>query len=241
MTRLAHLSDLHIDGTPARSARVERELGRAWQFGAEHLIVTGDLTVSGSSSEYQELARVLAGVPAPRVTLVPGNHDGSPSSWSAALAGPLARFTASSGRGAVTVLGDCLVVPISTQMGGRAPFWRALGAVDREQLALLDHVTRDALGRTVVIAMHHGPQWHMFQPLDGLTNRSAINGLLGRGSHIVVCCGHDHRALDLGQVFTAASVAEHDDALRVYEAGGGAFVPTYKTSRPGFYLKGLGI
>ena len=116
MRRIAHLSDVHLIapnssratyGLRSRALRFgrtsdpslrARKLAAALQAvvasGADHLVVSGDLTELGDDAEFELFAEVLeaAGIPAENVTLVPGNHDAytTADGWSRALEGPLA-------------------------------------------------------------------------------------------------------------------------------------------------------
>jgi predicted phosphodiesterase len=71
VTRIAHISDLHIDAAGRHGARASRVV--------EHLagvVITGDLTQDGLDREYEALAEVLdplSGVLP--VFFCPGNHD----------------------------------------------------------------------------------------------------------------------------------------------------------------------
>ncbi|EFL00255.1 LOW QUALITY PROTEIN: conserved hypothetical protein, partial [Streptomyces sp. SPB78] len=73
---LAHLSDLHLDGTEQAAARARAAVDRVRAAGdaVDALLVTGDLADHGAESEYEEVAAVLAGLPFPVLTC-PGNHD----------------------------------------------------------------------------------------------------------------------------------------------------------------------
>jgi predicted phosphodiesterase len=241
MTRIAHLSDMHLDRSRERSERFMRALGQVATSGANYLLLTGDLTAGGDPAEFGELSAALRVWPASAVTIVPGNHDGEPEQWNRMLRGPLERFAATSAPGVVNDLGDVRIVAVNTQLARRAPVFAALGGVSEEQLTQLDRLTREPdPGRALVLAMHHGPQWHLLQGFDGLVNSHTVNDLLQRGPHIAVCCGHDHRVLDLeSQVFTAASVADHDDPLRLYDIVQGRLRPIYRSGDPGEYMGGL--
>src|SRR5688572_30610536 len=101
MRRIAHLSDVHIldasvatrrahyrfatklvsmgraiDPT-ARRRRLARALHSAKESGADHVVISGDLTEVGEQVEFEQFAEVLheAKLPDDSVTLVPGNHD----------------------------------------------------------------------------------------------------------------------------------------------------------------------
>lgn len=243
MTRIAHLSDLHLDGTPERAARFARALDRAREAGADHLVLTGDLTAEGKASEFNELARALYSWPESMVTLVPGNHDlSSDLDWPTVLATtPLGRFSPTSKpAGGYADRGDVLIYPLDTQFKRRALLFRALGRVDDYQLDLLDFVVRRD-PRPIVIAMHHGPQSHPFQFFEGLTNRGRLIKLLQDHPNVSVLVGHDHRVLDLDRIYAAASVAHHPDPLRLYDVfpipgSTGRLVPTYRSEEEGQYL-----
>jgi 3',5'-cyclic-AMP phosphodiesterase len=232
MTRIAHLTDLHLNGTTDHAGRFVRVLARAREAGAQHLVLTGDLTQAGKDFQFDELSMLLNWHPR-SVTLVPGNHDGDPANWMRALGGPLARFAPTSAPGTVIELGDAEIVPINTQI--RQPPFLARGMVSEEQLHLLDRLTR-ARRRPLLIAMHHGPQRAPLQPLDGLVNRRAIQGILNRSESIYVLCGHDHRIMDMGRIFTAGSVAEHKDPLRIYDITAGRLQPVYRSPEVGQYM-----
>jgi 3',5'-cyclic AMP phosphodiesterase CpdA len=154
-------------------------------------------------------------------TIIPGNHDPG-------------HFDSTFGAPALVDLGDAVIMPLDTRYRKRALLFRALGRIGDEQMAAVEAVTRTA--RPVVVAMHHGPQHHPLNFLDGLVDRHKMLGLLSSRPNVHVCCGHDHRALDFGQVHVAASVAHHPDPLRLYDVVGGVFFPSYRSAEPGKYM-----
>ena len=234
MTRIAHLSDTHLNGSADHNRRLRRALGQAALVDPDYLLITGDLTSSGKMAEFQELADCLTGWSANRVTLVAGNHDGEPANWLAALQQTgLSRFAGSSTPGAAVDRGDSAIVPVSSQARSRALLFRAQGSASAAHLERARQLAELNSGHAVIIAMHHGPQWHPLQPFDGLSNRASVLQLLRDHPNLWICCGHDHRALDLGQVFTAASAAEHPDPVRIYEVVGPRLVPTYRSALSG--------
>jgi 3',5'-cyclic AMP phosphodiesterase CpdA len=240
VTRIAHLSDLHLNGTEERRVRFALALEKAARGGAEYLILTGDLTADGTDKQFEEVSASLAGWPVGRVTLIGGNHDLAHKDWKAAiLSTSLGRFAKTSVPGGGHAdLYDCTIYPVSTQYPRRALVFRALGQITDYDLAMLGVVAERERVRPIVVAMHHGPQWHPLQFFDGLTNRSEMISLLERAPNITILCGHDHRALDLhdGRIYTAASVADHDDPLRLYDVVGNRIVPVYRSADPGRYL-----
>lgn len=233
MGRIAHLTDLHLDGSSERSARFGQALAEAGALGCEHLTLTGDLTSAGRDHEFAELARLLWSWPAHAVTIVPGNHDLGPKSWSEVLSSSeLSRFSATSAPGAAIDRGGYVVVALSTQFPRRALGFRASGRVSMEELNRLREIS-SCERRCTIVAMHHGPQRTPLGLFDGLTNRKAVLQALSRSPSTHVLCGHDHRSLDLfrGRVFCAPSVAGSRDPLRVYEVSGAALVPVKRASR----------
>src|SRR5690606_13605234 len=100
MTTIAQLSDLHLIAEPdktsmssrmreallglghratadVRRQRARRALARARASSADHIVITGDLTETGTAAEFEVVAEILhdSGIDPTRVTLVPGNHD----------------------------------------------------------------------------------------------------------------------------------------------------------------------
>jgi Icc protein len=225
---IGHLTDTHIDGSADRSRRLARALGETLSRNAQYLLLTGDLTAHGHPDEVRELARLLAGFPI-GATIVGGNHDGDNFQYLADQY--LRRF---SGSVPVTV-GDVKIVPVHTYFARRAFAFRALGSIGRDQFAALEHVVSTTHG-PVVVAMHHGPQIDPLKAFAGLVDRHRIEGLLRSNPRVSVCCGHDHRVIDIGQVHVAASCATHPDPLRIYDVGVGRFESVYRSACEGSYF-----
>ncbi|WP_435107018.1 metallophosphoesterase [Nocardiopsis synnemataformans] len=72
---LAHISDLHLDGTDRTTGRAARtvEYLRGLAQAPDALLVTGDIADHASAEEYREAAQLLD-LPFP-VLVCPGNHD----------------------------------------------------------------------------------------------------------------------------------------------------------------------
>jgi len=188
MTRIAHLSDLHMlerdhhrrDGVGRlrlellsfgrsidaddRRARLRRALDAVRRSAADHLVVTGDLTEDGCDAQFEVLAEVLldAGLRPDAVTLVPGNHDAYTDgmAFTRALAGALRPFAPTSRPGAVTDVGEVRVVPVSTAMP--QPITRSAGVIAGEALDALDALGDEHAARdgVLVVAQHHPPHPH---------------------------------------------------------------------------------
>lgn len=260
MTRIAHLSDLHLleedhrsrtglaryrlaflsTGIPLnpelRRKRALTALRRARQLRVDHVLITGDLTEDGTLPQYESLADVLdeSGVPPERVTLVPGNHDAYSDqvAWQAALDGPLAAYRESSAPGAVTVVGDAVIKPVSTVMDDQH-FTRAAGVVRETAVSDMRRLAADRVttNRTLIVAQHHAPLgmlnpvWNYF---DGTIGVAPMRALLAEQPHLHVVHGHVHSKTTVSlfgrphaQVFSVASCRDNDHSLRIYRAEAG--------------------
>jgi 3',5'-cyclic AMP phosphodiesterase CpdA len=263
MTRIAHLSDLHLLETEhqrrdaagrfrlsflsffrrldqeERRARVRNALLAYKASGAEHLVVTGDLTEDGTDAQFEVLAEVLADsdVDPNEVTLAPGNHDGycDAAAFDRALGGPLRAFAPTSRPGAITVLDDVVIVPVSTVI--KQPISRSAGLIAHENLHWVDCLaTRmHGKGRALAMAQHHPPFGHAMAAvnwIDGLQNHDSAVGLLQRHPELHVLHGHRHRSSDHAlvadgtpRVFGATACVDHAAPLRLYEACDGRLWP----------------
>ncbi|WP_437490126.1 metallophosphoesterase [Sorangium sp. So ce1014] len=254
MTTIAHLTDFHLleaehdrrrgaerwrlrylsFGRPIDAAQRRRRalavLVEAWRSGADHLVLTGDLTEDGTPAQFEVLAAVLAesGWDPARVTLVPGNHDAYAGSdaWERALRGCLRPFAATSGRGTAVALPGALVAAVSTAM--MQPVTRSAGAIAARELsrvAALAAETRRS-GDALVLAQHHPPLRHSIgamQWLDGLINSAELMALLHEHDHLHVIHGHTHRENDAPvragappRIFGAQALVDGPSPLRFY-------------------------
>lgn len=263
MTQIAHLSDFHLldaghagrrgserlrlnflsFGRPRdharRSERARAALVDARRSGAQHLVLTGDLTEEGLPAQFELLAALLAesGWAASRVTLVPGNHDAYDhgEAWSRALAGPLRPYRETSTPGASVHLAGLTLLPLSTAI--HQPVTRSAGAIAAVELAAAARAAEQASGEgaTLVLAMHHPPQRHLLAPMqwiDGLKDHAAMGTILAEHDHVHVLHGHTHVASDRGvrpgavpRIFSTESVVESDTPLRVYHLKHGRLWP----------------
>jgi 3',5'-cyclic AMP phosphodiesterase CpdA len=263
MSILAHLSDLHMlerdhhkrrglplrrlqflsTGAPldaeARLQRAAAALQQARKLGAEHVLLTGDLTEDGVDSQFEVLAEALdrSGWAADCVTLVPGNHDGyaDGTAFARALEGPLRAYRETSGANALTILPGAVVVPVSTMLDEQW-FARSRGVVREADVARVRRLASDSISRAraVVVAQHHPPSRHPLFPVewwDGTANAVAMHDLMLERTRVHVVHGHIHRRTTKhlsgrqhAQVFSTASVRDQHDnglCLRVYKAEDG--------------------
>jgi 3',5'-cyclic AMP phosphodiesterase CpdA len=179
IVRLGHISDLHVadrsryprNGFTARdcerhSTRLAKGLLDALrEIGVDHLVVTGDLTFSGESREFERAADLLRPfAEVDKLTVVPGNHD----VWTedSVETARFLRAVGPDGRGMrraapsyphVVPLGDeaVLVALDSARFGGEPN--ETPGRLGPEQLRAARELAREhsKLGRAVVLAFHH--------------------------------------------------------------------------------------
>ena len=229
MRRIAHLSDVHtLDpahrrssaryrsatkfvslGRPVdprgRARKLMRGLAAAKASGADHVVITGDLTEIGDASEFEHFASLLADARMPEdgVTLVPGNHDAytTNGAWRRALEGPLKRYALASATeaGKVVDRGAVAFLPIDTsyfQSMARSAGSITPDAARAVQARIEDPGLRD---KTIVLVMHHPPfvrhnaltQW-----IDGLRGFKHILDMLTLHPRVQILHGHMHRVMD---------------------------------------------
>jgi 3',5'-cyclic-AMP phosphodiesterase len=253
-TRIAHLSDVHmLDARPKRDrsgysmghrflslgrpldaigrrTKLTRALAAARRVGADHLVISGDLTEIGSPGEFECLAETLhdSGVSPARMTLVPGNHDlyTSPDAWCRALDGPLAayRATSASEPGRIVECAGVRLLPLD--VARYQPVTRSAGFIDDHALDIVQRRAADAglADRPLVVVQHHPPfvrANQAWQWVDGLLGAARMMSILEGFRHLFVLHGHLHsavnRVLDCGvaRVLGATAIVDDQEAPRV--------------------------
>ncbi|WP_431945029.1 metallophosphoesterase [Actinacidiphila sp. bgisy167] len=184
---LAHISDLHLDGTERSSERADRVMAylRGLPRQPDALLVTGDIADHGAPAEYEDAARILQ-APFP-VLCCPGNHDRRAAYRKALLgeaegAGPVNR--------AHLVAGTAILMCDSTIPGEDD------GLLDEDTLRWLSATLNGlAPGTPALVAFHHPPV-PLHHPLpDGyrLGRPEALAELLAAHPEVVaVLTGHAH-------------------------------------------------
>ena len=177
--RLGHISDLHLaeksryprNGFTARdcekySARLARGLIEALrEVQVDHLIVTGDLTLSGEAREFERAAELLQPFAEQRkLTVVPGNHD----LWTddSVETARFLRAVGPDGRGmrkaapsyphVVPLADEAVLIALDSARHGADPHTTP-GRLGSEQLRTARALVREhaKAGRAVVLAFHH--------------------------------------------------------------------------------------
>jgi 3',5'-cyclic-AMP phosphodiesterase len=248
--RIAHLSDLHVadrrryprNGFTAKdcdrhSARLARGLLSALKEAAvDHLVVTGDLTLSSEASEFERAADLLRPwAEKGKLTVVPGNHDVWTSE--AARSGRFLRSIGPDGRGmrratspyplAVPLSPEVVLVALDSARYGEKPF-ETPGRLGGTQLAAAREMVRENAkeGRAVLLALHH----HLMLPPERvpsdarvarmpLADADKVVRLVAEMSVAAVLHGHRHCAfrVDLPGVSGPTPVLCAGSASRVAE------------------------
>jgi 3',5'-cyclic AMP phosphodiesterase CpdA len=260
-TRIAHLSDVHmLDTRPGRSRsgwsmrhrflsfgrpldvvgrrhKLARALSAAKGVGANHLVISGDLTEIGAPGEFESLAEVLheSAFAPDSITLVPGNHDlySSPDGWRGALDGPLSAFAPTSALqpGRVVECAGVRLLPLDVTF--HQAVTRSAGLIGDDALSIVARRAADpALAdRPLVVVQHHPPfvrKTSALHWIDGLIGAASLMTLLDRFRHLFVLHGHLHavvnRVLEGGVARVLGATAVVDDGVtprvRVYDVHG---------------------
>jgi 3',5'-cyclic-AMP phosphodiesterase len=189
MVFLAQVSDLHIDGSAARTARAQRVMGylAALPRPVDAVLVTGDVADHGQPAEY-EVARGLLAGPAPAL-VCPGNHDRRAGFRRVLLGDP------NGGEGPVNQvrrLDGVTVLLCDSTVPGQDGGW-----LDDETIAWLDAALAAAPDQPALVAMHHPPLPLGVPFVDeiGQAGGDRLAEVVRRHDQVVaVLCGHAHTA-----------------------------------------------
>ncbi len=191
--RIAHISDFHIADRSRypRNGITKREcdrysirllkglLGALRESQPDHLVVTGDLTLSSETNEFERVAELLSPwVQEGKLTVVPGNHD----VWTEAAALRFLRVIGPDGRGMHKPVGsyphlvdlspELVLIALDSARPGADPF-TAQGRLGSEQIQTTRQWIREKtqVGKKVILALHH----HVVLPPDRLDSDVFVN------------------------------------------------------------------
>ena len=135
------------------------------EVAVDHLVVTGDITLTGEPSEFEKAKKLLAPFAEEgKLTLVPGNHD--VWSYEAAEKFRFLRMLGPDGMGmknavrsfphAVPLGDDAVLIALDSARWGDDP-WETPGKLGSEQLRLTRELVREHARheKAVLLALHH--------------------------------------------------------------------------------------
>ncbi len=265
LTRIAHLSDIHIldetrvDRVRARSydlsthfvsigrpldpveRRKKLQLGlrAAKQSGAQHFVISGDLTEMGTKKQYDVLAETLheSGVPPWRITLVPGNHDAlttrrRPGARQSTAFSAHGRERARETPARSSTSARSAFSRSTSPATSRRPAPSGISTTRRSTRSSAASPTRRSSHKRVVLVHHHPPfgRSTMMQWIDGLRGWGRLMNLIERFPAVHSLHGHLHhvsRVVGRGRerVFGAPAIVD-DPAdrprVRLYDVHGAA-------------------
>jgi 3',5'-cyclic AMP phosphodiesterase CpdA len=192
--RLGHISDLHLsdrgryprNGFAPRDCDrhsnrlAQRVLDQMELAGVDHLVVTGDLTLSSETAEFERASKLLRRwADAGKLTIVPGNHD----VWTAesVKTSRFLRMIGPDGRGmrrpaasypfAALPAPEVAIIALDSSRCGDEPF-ETPGQIGSAQLQACRELVRHHLkeGRAVLIALHH----HLMLPRERVPSDSLV-------------------------------------------------------------------
>ncbi|MFJ8871556.1 metallophosphoesterase [Streptomyces sp. NPDC102473] len=189
MTLLAHISDLHLDGSERATRRATRVMDylRALPHPVDALLVTGDIADHGEAAEYEEAAEILT-APFPVLTC-PGNHDARPAYRKALLGeapehGPINQ--------AHHITGTTILMCDSTIPG------RDEGRLDAQTLAWIDTTLTALPQDSPALIAFHQPPVELHHPLPDscmLEEPGDLADLIDAHPQVAgVLTGHAHTA-----------------------------------------------
>jgi 3',5'-cyclic AMP phosphodiesterase CpdA len=192
--RLGHISDLHLSdrGRYPRNGYAPRDCDRhsnrlaqrildeVEKAGVDHLVVTGDLTLSSEATEFERASKLLRRwADAGKLTIVPGNHD----VWTAEAVktSRFLRMIGPDGCGmrkpvatypfAALPSPEVAIVALDSSRYGDEPF-DTPGRIGSAQLAACRELVRDHVkeGRAVLLALHH----HLMLPRERVPSDALV-------------------------------------------------------------------
>jgi 3',5'-cyclic AMP phosphodiesterase CpdA len=213
-----------------RRRKLAHALSAARRVGADHIVISGDLTEIGAPGEFECVAESLheSGIAPERITLVPGNHDlyTSPDAWKTALEGPLAAYAPASAQAPGRVVEAAGVRFLPIDVARHQPLTRSAGWMEDDAM---DTIARRAADpglsdRPLVLVQHHPPfvrATQAWQWVDGLIGAARLMTVLEAFRHLFVLHGHLHSAVNrvlscgAARIFGATAIVDDREAPRV--------------------------
>lgn len=215
---IAHVSDLHLDGSPKSSAAAAAICGALHANNIDHVIVTGDVTHHGRHAEFEQFKKFFSHLAeAGRLTIVPGNHD--------RLGDGVARHIMRETRVDVARTDGLHLIRVDSTGPHNHSIFAGHGKIDENVIAETESaVSRARPADLVVVALHHHllplPEDMFIEKLASWFKLPVANELrLGqeflnrlRGKCDLILHGHRHMPME-------ASFTDNERALGLYNAG----------------------
>jgi 3',5'-cyclic-AMP phosphodiesterase len=190
VTHVVQLTDLHLcRADEAGEARVRRTIAAvtALDPAPDCVLVTGDLTDTGTPEDSRRAAELLGTLDAP-LHVIPGNHDDRDALREAF------RVDGSGRLYRTATYGDLRIVGCDTLVPGRPE-----GRLGDDQLAWLEGELGAAPGVPTLLALHHPPVRIGVAAIDALMLEGgdcrALAAVVERHREVLaIACGHVHRA-----------------------------------------------
>ncbi|UMG94569.1 metallophosphoesterase [Nocardioides sp. TF02-7] len=195
MLVIAHVSDLHLGGSPEAERRAQRVLDHvaAMRPEVDVVVVTGDVADHGLPEEYAAAERLLgSSLGTAPVLVCPGNHDVR-STYAAWRGLPADRPADTAHR-----VGGHLFLMLDSLVPARAGQRVDHGELEAASLTWLDEqLAARAPGEPAVVCLHHPPVPIHVALMDPIRLRDAerLEAVLRRHRDVVaVLVGHAHTA-----------------------------------------------
>ncbi|WP_344933552.1 phosphodiesterase [Sphaerisporangium flaviroseum] len=232
MITIAHVSDVHLDGSPQSAERTERVVRHLSGLPGpiDAVLVTGDIADHGTVEEY-EIARELLRFPYPTL-ICPGNHDSRPE-FRKVLLGETSGSDAGAPVNQVLRFGGVTVALCDSSIPGRDD-----GYLEDETLRWLAEVLESSAG-PVIVGMHHQPVPVGVPYVDDirLNEPERLEELLRAYPQIVgVLVGHVHTAAATVFAGLPVYVAPGVASTVLLPQESSAWPPIDRTLPPGFAL-----
>jgi 3',5'-cyclic AMP phosphodiesterase CpdA len=184
---IAHISDLHVDGSRHKHERAAQVIGYIAQLPSppDVVVLTGDLADTGTPAEYDELRELFAELRDPPL-ICPGNHDERAAFRQHLLGTPGDESPINQARRAA----GALFALCDSSVPGKAG-----GAFDEETLGWLDRTLGDNGDLKAFVVCHHPPATLHSPFIDAikLDGEEALARVIRRHDNVVaMLCGHAH-------------------------------------------------
>lgn len=222
---IAHLSDLHIGCTPQHSIVAEKICNQINILNIDEVIVTGDITEHGRTSELIEFKKIFQNLRA-KLTIVPGNHD--------CLNDSVAKQMMDNPHADLIQSVELSIIRINSTGWHNRFFFASHGRLDKWILNEVDRlIKRIPPNHFVITALHHHPlplpleyfsekisNWLYLPFADELAWGSVLLERL-RGHCDLVLHGHRH-------VPSEISLADTKRVLQIFNAGSSTLLGKFR-------------